>query len=960
MTPDRWQRVKRLFHEALDRQPDERAAFLASECADEPSLADDVAGLLASDAQTRSFLEEAAALPETPSLSAGQVLASRYEIVDFIASGGMSEVYLAEDLEFGERVALKTVRFAGNGGDGHAIEHLRREIQLARKVTHPNVCRILELGFHREGPTDGVDNPRELTFLTMELVAGETLADKLSNGPLALPQGLEVCRGVALALEAAHDCAVIHRDVKPSNIKVTPEGTVKLLDFGLARLLELGGVLANRKGSGTRLLPASVGLILGTTAYMSPEQARGRSLDRRSDIWSFGCVLYETLSGRRAFEGETVSDSLAAVLSTEPDWARLPANVPPNIVTLVQRCLRKDRDQRLHDIADARIEIEDALQSSPPARGRLSSQRPWATPAAFVIGALVAGGAFWALGRPQRTGIRAPDARLSIHLPPEARPVNTLTVSPDGSRVAFSVVSGGSSRLFVRSLDSLESTPLPGTEHAVFPSFSPDGQWVAFGAEGQLKKVHLGGTEAETVCEAPSLRGVAWAPDDTLIFSPSWWSGLWRVSASGGTPRVLTTPNYSVNEASHRWPHVLPGGHWVIFSVLPLSGREEAQRADVLSLETGERRKLIEGATSPHYVGSGHLIYARAGSLLAQPFDLASLRPTGRELPMLDGLLSSPEMGLAFYDTSQSGVLAYVPGDMRPRSRRLVWADRQGHIESVADDARPFRNPVLSPDGRRLAVSIQGPHDEIWVLDLARRSWTRIASQGDNRRPRWSPDGNRIAFASNRNGAFHLYWTNADGTGEAEQLTDGPVLQFPTSFSPTGKTLAFEQQRHAGRDILLLQIGTRGPPEPLIATSHEDLDGRFSPDGSWLAYTSDESGRFEVYARAVSGEGPRWLVSSGGGQGPVWARDGHEIYYRNGELLMAVPVKRDPFRVGVPQLVLRASSPPEEEWADYDVTPDGKRFILSLANPGPQVRDQIVVLPNWLEELRLRFAQTLR
>jgi len=634
-----------------------------------------------------------------------------YEILAAIGAGGMGEVYRARDTKLGRDVAIKVLPEAF-ARDPERLARFEREARVLASLNHPNIAAIY--GFEQ---SDGIP------FLVLEYVPGETL-----RGPLPVSEALRIAGQIAEALENAHEKAFVHRDLKPANIKVTPEGKVKVLDFGLAKAFTEETVGSDPSQSPTISAgPTRTGMILGTAAYMSPEQARAKPVDKRTDIWAFGCVLYETLAGRQVFPANSVADAMTAILGRDPDWQALPLATPPKIRDLLHRCLQKELNRRLRDIGDARIEIEETLAGAvavpqttkPPGAAR------WRPVAIGVCAAVAIGVALWAPWR----GDSAPRAviRTAVVLPPsdrfrtEAQPA--VAISPDGARLVYSASRGGRTQLYFRQLDQFEVTPIAGTEDAGGPFLSPDGEWVGFFAGGKLKKVALRGGPPVTLCDAPNGRGASWGPDGQIVFTPaaSLGIGLWRVSASGSevTPQPLTTPDAKKGEASHRWPYILPGGESVLFTSWG-GGAFDASRLAVLSLKTGERRVLLEGGHSAHYASSGHLVFMRAGGLWAAPFDLARLQVTGPHSPMLNRVVTAAATGAGHYSFAANGTLVYIPGGAESGSS-LLWVDRKGVSRPLTQARRVYMFPRLSPDGGLLAVTIiEGANTDIWVYDLGR------------------------------------------------------------------------------------------------------------------------------------------------------------------------------------------------------------------------------------------------
>jgi len=611
--------------------------------------------------------------------------------------------------------------------------------------------------------------------------------------------------------------------------------------------------------------------------------------------------------------------------------------------------------QRLRDAADARLEIEEAMRGAPAVEAAATSLPPrtrprwtWAA-AGLVAGALVAGLAVWNLKPAPAARTRA---HLAIPLPP-SQPLETafassvLALSPDGASLVYMGRSGAASQLFLRPLDRFESQPIAGTEDAYDPVFSPNSQWVAFFAAGKVKKVAVAGGPVTTLAEAPNGAGVSWGPDDTIVFCPDGWGlGLWRVPATGGKAEVLTRPDAKAGESMHALPHHLPGGDVILFASFKGPSPDNAA-LEALSLRTGQRRVLVQGASQGRYLPPGRLVYARGGALLAAPFDRAKLAVTGPALPVLERVLTSSGGGAAHFAVGGDGVMVYVPATSLHDERSLLAVDRTGVARPLTDARRPYEDMALSPDGRRLALTIEGPSWNIWVLELARGTLTRLTLEHDNRDPHWTPDGKRVVYASFRNGRYGLYWKPADGSGPEQQLAASEYQQGPEAWSPDGRVLAFGQWRpETQSDIWLLPRpeGAPSQPRPLVATKFNDSSTAFSPDGGWLAYESTESGRPEVYVQPYPGPGGRVQVSTEGGGHPVWAANGRELFYRNGEKMMAVPIEmKRSFKAGNPRALFQG-----RYWSaghDYDISPAGDRFYLIQEGPAPT---EIRVIQNWL------------
>jgi len=897
-------------------------------------------------------------IPPLMPLASGRRL-NTYEILSPLGKGGMGEVYLARDEKLRRQVAIKVLPEAFTS-DPERLTRFEREARLLASLNHPNIAGIY-----------GLEESNGIRFLVLEFIPGETLAERLAHGALDVEESLKVCRQIAEALEAAHEKGIIHRDLKPSNIKVTPDDKVKVLDFGLAKAFA-----AEESSPGASLSPtltvASLreGVIMGTAAYMSPEQARGKALDKRTDIWSFGCVLYECLTSMPAFSGETVTDIMAAIVHNNPNWEALPSATPANIRTLLHRCIHKDRALRLHDIADARIEIDEALSNpSMPSTLGVVPGKSRGLPLAWIllgclIGILTGALATQLIGWTQPQSASPSVVRLFLTLPEGERLVEslqtTIALSPDGSHLVYVAGRGGATRLYLRSMDKLEAAALPGTEGAVGPFFSPDGQWVGFFGDGKLRKISITGGAPFNICDSAGVsRGASWGPDDIIYFSPQPTQGLSRVSATGGTPETVTTPEYSKGPFTHRWPEVLPGGKAVLFTTrIGISSSFDDSRIAVLSLETGKVQTLVEGGSNSRYAATGHVVFSRSGALLAVPFDLERLAVTGLPVPILDGVQTASSSGVSHFTFSRNGSLVYTPGGDPGIDRTLVLVDRRGQARPLLDERRRFVLPRFSPDGRKLAVSIGGTNMDIWIHEIQRpTSLTRFTlDPSTDGFGVWSPDGARIAFTSYR-GGYSLFWKASDLSGKDEELLTGGDAKYPSSWSSDGQLLAYvEVGNQTSGNIWVLPIGGDRKPRLFLDTPFDERSPMFSPDGKWLAYASNASGRKEVYVQPYPGPGGTWQVSTDGGEQPVWAPDGRELFYRNGDKVMVSTVSlQAAFQASTPRVLFegRYARDFAGNFNDYDIAPDGQHFVM-VKEAEQKAATQLNVVLNWFEDLKRR------
>ena len=895
---------------------------------------------------------------------------AHYEITSRLGSGGMGDVYQASDSKLGRSVAIKLLPEAFSHDKDWAAR-FEREARVLASLNHPHIAAIY-----------GIEEANQRKFLVMELVPGQTLAERIKRGPLPIDEALLIAKQIAEALEAAHDKGIIHRDLKPANIKVRDDDTVKVLDFGLAKSIELTGASSSASQSPTISTPAmsQAGIIMGTAAYMSPEQAKGKPVDKRSDVWAFACVLYEMLTGRRAFEGEDVSDTIAAVLRGEPDWAALPADIPPHVRAVIRRGLEKDRKARIPDLSVARFMMDDAGVAAPaipharPSRSRLLL--PWLITAAAVM-ALIALLPAW------RSRPSLPTTRLLIDIGAEASIVidqgATFALSADGRVLTFvAQPAAGPAQLYVRRLEQLNATPLPGTSGARYPFFSPDGEWIAFFADGMLKKIPVGGGAVKPLCAVPSGRGGSWSPDGTIIFAPAarGASPLQRVNAAGGVSEPVTQSVQG--ELVQRFPQVLPGGRAVLYHVTVRPADYETAKVVVQPLPSGERRVLRDGGYFPRYLPSGHLLYIHGGTLFAQLFDVDRLQVSGNPVPIMDNIQIANE-GSALYAVSESGTLAYLP-DRIPQSSSapLLWMDRAGRTTTLRTTATQWANPRFSPDGRRLAMDITANgNTDIWVYDLERDQMLKLTSDpAEERRPVWTPDGSRIVFASRRPGgdSFELYWQRADASGKAERLLEGSVSRVPGSWDPKGKKiLAFtETGPGAAENLMTVTIdgdertGWKvGTPQPFLTTpGFRKFQPMFSPDGRWIAYHSDMAGTTEVFVRSFPDSGRQYTVSTTGGQNPVWSLKSQELFYTRrssssedvgGELYaVSYRVEGESLVFDRPRVIGKMQSGQRLAQHNYDGHPDGKRFVVAPVEPAPSATAQrsIVFVFNFLDEIR--------
>jgi serine/threonine-protein kinase len=896
-----------------------------------------------------------------------------YEIGALLGAGGMGEVYRAKDIKLGRDVALKILP-ASFTNDPERVARFRREAQVLASLNHPHIGQIY-----------GLEEANGTQFLVLELVDGESLDKRIARGPIPVDEALGIAKQIAEALEAAHEKGIIHRDLKPANIALTIEGQVKVLDFGLAKTVEAtssGSVDA--MNSPTITSPAmmtSVGVILGTATYMSPEQAKGLPADKRSDVWAFGCVFYEMLTGKRAFDGEGVTETLALVLMKEARFEVLPAETPIMIREVIRGCLNKDRRRRIVDLSAAlfvldtstSLALEQTTQRAITAKPPPLWRRLAIPSATCFLGAALAGTSVWLLF-PTRVPVRRVTRSLiglsgttTLRLSGTDRDV---ALTPDGTHVVY--IGAGSATIVVRPLDQLDGqafSDLGTTLHG--PFVSPDGQWIGFFDGGQtLKKVAITGGAPVTLAPLDGQpRGASWGSDGTIIFATSnLTTGLQRVSATGDSYSVLTRPNSAKGEGDHLWPEVLPGSNAVLFTLAPTTGGLDQSQIAVLDLSTGVQTILVPGGSDAHYLPTGHLIYAAGGMLRAIRFDLAQLTVIGTSVPVLSQMMTST-FGAAELAAATDGTLVYVPSGVPGREalRGLTWVDRQGHETAIAAPPRAYSYPRLSPDGTRIALYLNDQEQDIWLWDLERSILTRVTSDpGFDTYPVWMPDGRRLVFSSERGGGRNLFMQEVTLASTAERLTKSGNRQHATSVSPDGGHLVFtETSPTTGEDVMELGLNAVHQVAPLVRTQFTERNGEISPDGHWLAYEANDSGELQVYLRPYPEvASARWQVSTTGGTRPLWARNSQELFYLTpaGALMQVGVTHGTTWAPTSPTTLVVAgryfAGTAALSGRTYDVSPDGRRFLMiKEAAVGTARADQMVLVQNWFEELN-RLAPT--
>ena len=896
-----------------------------------------------------------------------------YEIGALIGAGGMGEVYRARDTRLGRDVALKVLPDAF-AGDEDRLGRFRREAHLLASLNHPNIAAIY-----------GLEESGGVHALALELVEGPTLADRVAGGPLPFDEALPIARQIVDALEAAHEQGIIHRDLKPANIKVREDGTVKVLDFGLAKALEGQPAAA---GAGISMSPTMsvhatyAGVILGTAAYMSPEQARGKPVDKRTDVWAFGCVLYEMLTGARAFEGDEITDILAAIVRAEPAFSKLPPDTPSAIRRLLTRCLEKDRRERLPDIGTARLEIKEALggaRAALMAPARASSRfapRRMAWFAAAIVAAVAAGAVAVGIVMARRPPPPAAIVRFQVAPPAGGSFIvgangPAMAVSPDGTQLAFvaSTQDGKPDLLYVRRIDATEAVSLPGTENALNPFWSPDGRTIAFFAGTQLKKIDLSGGPPQVICATPSglpAAGVsagAWSREGVILFNATGGQVLHRVNASGGVPTLATALNASREELGHYWPRFLPDGRRFLYWVN--SASEEHRGVYVGVLGAHDARQLVATEYAGDFASPNQLLFRRGGTLFSQTVAPGSFELEGEPVRIADPVGSLTNLGRPGFSVSETGVLAFWPiSGLSSGTSELTVYDRTGKVLTSLGGAL-YRGIRLSPDGRRLATHVEeGVGGDIWVMDLERGSRQRLTFNPEqhNGAPIWSPDGRQIAFSSIRNGKWGVYRKAANGTGPDELLVESSgAPKAPESYAPDGRTLIFSSvdPKTLG-DLWMLRLGNGATAAPYMQSPFRESKAAISPDGRWLAYESNESGRAEIYVQSLSSNPSKWQVSTAGGLEPIWRKDGREVFFISsipGRMFAAdVEPSADGLRFGIPRELFQfAERNPGHvtPFFRYAVSPDGQRvFVAHVPAAAEAVDAPLTVVLNWTSLLQ--------
>lgn len=886
-----------------------------------------------------------------------------YEITAPLGAGGMGVVYRARDTRLGREVALKFLP-EGFADDPERHSRFEREAKVLASLNHPHIAVLYGLE-HLDGQH----------ALVMELVEGESLEERLSRGPFDPDEAIPIALEIADALEAAHEKGIVHRDLKPANVKVRPDGTVKVLDFGLAKAWEEQGANSDPGLSPTITEHHTrAGVILGTAAYMSPEQARGKPVDKRADIWAFGCLLFEMLNGKRLFAGETISDTLAAVLRQEVNWAALPPGLPPSIRPLLARCLERDPKRRLRDIGEARIALATptsqvssgvdashmvdpaqsplgsaAIASAPGLSGTWSRRKlPWVLLVAAILSASVFAALYLNAAR-QRDSGASHAMRLEI-VPPRGERLNLglrpFAISPDGTTLAYVISKGATTELRIRSLDSGRFTQVPGTEGAQHPFFSPDGKWIAFQGGVKLKKVAVSGGSPVTLCDAPNFRGGVWADDGSIYFVPTYYVPVARVSSAGGPPKNVTRVRAAEGEQQHRWPELLPGGRVLLYTV-GFGGDWDDATIVAERLDGGERKVVVKGGTFPRYLPTGQLVYARAGALYAVPFNARSLEVEGSPIEVAGDVFVDAS-GYAAMDVSRTGMLVTAPAESVVGDLSLSWIDRAGRSEPLNLPRQFYASVALSPNGARVAVQIS---NAIATIDLGRLAVAKLTVSARGGTPIWSGDGRRLYFALEKGQHYQVFAKNADDSGSEQLVFPSDSGETPTQLSRDGTSMLTIRTPPDGSNELLLRFvgagAARSEPKLLVKSPFVDGPASLRPGGGLIAFQAEDTGRPEIYVRPTSGEERKWQVSNDGGANPLWSPDGKEIFYLCGMRFMAVSVesKGDDIQVGTPRVLFE-----NHEIFAYDVTRDGKRFFVA-ENPSPGTSSHLDVVLNWFSEV---------
>jgi eukaryotic-like serine/threonine-protein kinase len=889
------------------------------------------------------------------SLASGTKLGP-YEIQSPLGAGGMGEVYRARDTRLDRTVAIKVLP-QGLADTPEVRQRFEREARAVSSLNHPHICALYDVGNQ-----DGIE------YLVMEYIEGETLAKRLESGPLATTDLLRYAIEVADALDRAHRQGVIHRDLKPGNIMLTKSGA-KLLDFGLAKASAppLAGDFSSSPTVSRPLVGkaqtdalTAQGTIVGTYQYMSPEQLEGGEADARSDIFSFGSVLYEMATAKKAFAAKSTASLIAAILKEQPrPISELQPMAPPAVERVVKTCLEKDPDERWQNAGDLKRELgwiasagsQAGIPAPAVAKRKTRDHALWIAAGALL--ALVAAYLLWQSGLWQSRAVALP-VHLSVALPVgKVLPndsTDPLTISPDGSTIVFSARGDDhKAQLYLRKLGSFESTPISGTEGARNPFFSPSGEWLGFVSDDyKLKKISLrGGSSVELADHAGPIGG-SWSDDDTIYYIKSFASGMYAVPAAGGSPKQLTQTGSTPEDRGHLWPNVLPGKNGVVFTVWTGRSLNDA-RIEVLSLSSGKRKVLIEGGTNARYIPGGYLAYARNGTLFVVGFDPKRMEVTGTPIPVAEGIMTGASNGDATFAVSNNGTLVFQPGSFVAYQRNLVWLDRTGKSKNIAEGVKPYSSPIISPDGKRIALTLQGSSFDVWVYDLERDTFTKASFGGDDYEPFWSPDGKMLAYTSTKSGTMQAYVKHGVVQGDETRVTNETTFRNLFGWMPDGRELIISHDnKDTGGDIYAVAVEGDHKPRPLVVAPFDQTEASVSPDGNWLAYASDESGQYEVFVQAMKDPNIRAQISSEGGHEPRWARSGNELFFHAKDGLMSVKF--------APGTALNPGKPvklfqDKRTWSGYDVAADG-RFVAAVEADDKAAGSQLNVILHWFEELK--------
>jgi eukaryotic-like serine/threonine-protein kinase len=914
MDSPRWQEVKRALNEVLELPADQRPSYLHSLVTKDAALFHEVESLLAADDQARSSFLEA---PLAVRLGRGTRLGD-YEIQSMLGAGGMGEVYRGRDTRLKRDVAIKVLP-AFFSSDPDRLRRFEQEAAAAAALNHPNILSVYQLGTYEGTP-----------YLVSELLEGETLREQIKRGPMPVRRALDYAVQIAKGLTAAHEKGIIHRDLKPENLFVTKDGRAKILDFGLVKLSRPEG--GSDHSAPTLSGRTEPGAIMGTVGYMSPEQVKGQSADHRSDIFAFGAILHEMFTGKRAFQKATAAETMAVILNEDPpSIAALQAGVPSAVDRLVRACVAKDPECRWRDAYDLSLALDWIAAE--------------ASPAASSSGLQSEAGV-----RLVQACILPPEKSAFLFSGPNAGPV---VVSPDGCRVVFTARHSDSTLLFVRRIDSAVAEPLGGTAGAIFPFWSPDSRSLGFFADGNLRRIEASGGPPQTLCPAPAGRGGSWNRDGTIIFTPTPTDPIYRLPATGGSPHRVTTLD-PAHITTHRWPCFLPdGNHFLYFGGHPLLNGG----IYVGCLDGSEHKLVLQGYLNAAYAPPGFLLFVRDGTLVARRFDAQQFETTGDDFPIAEMVMADPFVQRALFSVSENGVLVYHHGGVAEHPR-LIWFNRNGRPGSPLRDPSVYVWHRLSPEGRKLAGTDRlGGRSNIWILDLGRGVRTRLTfDPSTNIRPIWSPNGSRIIFSSNRKGSFHIYQKAANGAGEDELLLDSGADEQAESWSPEGKYLAYLRRdpgQQTAADIWILPLSARGKPFPCVQGEFDKSFPAFSPDGRWIAYASNESGRFEIYVAPFPGAKGKWQISSSGGTFPRWRGDGKELFYLgpdNRIRATEITARGNSARVGSGHVVFRVQTVPTPI-SPFDVSPDGLRFLINTMPTPQDDSEPFTLLINWTKRL---------